>query len=154
MKKILISLSLLSAVAFVSSCKKKKNPEPDNDKLTVADFKKTINENPNNNQILGTIDASGPGTLTYTLVTGLTASKVVDATKPLVKEVVVPASSFTINSSTGELKVANRKKFDYETAPNYQVTAKVKVSNGDDEVTGNITIILNDINEDHIIKGH
>ncbi len=154
MKHLLITTLLLSAMTFsISSCKKKdkeEDPTPTTTEPTVTavtteDFTKTIAENPANELVLGTITANGSGTLTYTLME--------EATEKKAKE-EAPAT-FVVNSSTGELKVGNRAKFDYEANTSRQVIGKVKVSNGISEAICNITITLTDVRElDMMEKAH
>jgi surface protein len=101
----------------------------DVDEAIVAEaFSATIDEEPDANQVLGTLKASASmGTLTYAIVAGQADS------------------AFAVNATSGELSVADPKAFDYETSPT--VKATYEVSNGTDTQQGSITVTLNDIVE-------
>ncbi|MEP1488726.1 MAG: DNRLRE domain-containing protein [Algibacter sp.] len=99
--------------------------------VTISDFEVTINENPSSNQVLGTIDANtNQGNLTFSI----TEQSTNDA--------------FQINATTGELIVLTESLFDFETYP--KITGTVKVLNGNVSETANITINLNDVDENII----
>jgi hypothetical protein len=101
--------------------------------VTISDFTKTINENPQENEPLGTINAyTNQGSLTYSIVNQS------------------PNDALVINSSTGDLKVLKKNLFDFETNPS--ITATIKVQNGEIFKTANITINLNNIIESRILK--
>lgn len=93
--------------------------------LSVQDFSTTIDENPTDGQSLGTIQASGDATLTYSI----TAQS--------------PNGALNINANTGELTVANPTLFDFETNPT--ITATVSVDNAGTVQTAAVTISLNDV---------
>lgn len=100
--------------------------EPTPSTITASDFSTSIDENPTNGDIIGTVEASATeGTLTYTLsnqsITGALA----------------------MDTNTGELSIADASAFDFET--NTSITANYTASNGTEEATGNITITINDI---------
>jgi len=97
--------------------------------VTANPFTVTIDENPSTNQVLGSVSATADGgaTLSYSLVAG------------------EDASAFEINSSTGQLLVADMSQFDYETKN--ILTAKYQVSNGSITAQSSITVNLNDIAE-------
>lgn len=99
----------------------------DVDEITVQDLITDIDENPMNGHIVGTIQASASGSLTYT-ITYQSA-----------------AGALTIDQNTGELSVADETLFDHETNPN--MFAVVSVDNSVYSVNVNATINLNNINE-------
>ncbi|TYA84415.1 DUF1566 domain-containing protein [Seonamhaeicola marinus] len=98
----------------------------DVDEVTAQQTNMTIDENPSNDDVVGTLTASGSN-LTYTIT------------------FQNPAGAFDINQSTGELTVANASLFDYETNPN--MLATISVSNGTQTVSANALVALNDIHE-------
>ncbi|WP_417786496.1 hypothetical protein [Tenacibaculum sp.] len=93
--------------------------------LSVQDYTTTIDENPINGQSLGTVQASGDATLSFSI-----ASQ-------------IPAGALSLDASTGELTVADAALFDYETNPT--VTANIIVSNSGGSENGTVTINLNDV---------
>ncbi|WNB18269.1 BspA family leucine-rich repeat surface protein [Marivirga arenosa] len=97
--------------------------------ITASPFTATIDENPAANQVLGSVNAtSSDGTsLTYSLVAD------------------GDASAFAINTSSGELTVADIAKFDFETNPT--LTTIYEATNGTTTAQGSITITLNDLAE-------
>ncbi len=105
-----------------------KVPETEESELTVEDQAFSVNENSPENTAVGTVAASGPGTLTFSITEGNTNE------------------TFAIDSTTGKLTVKNAGGLDYETKPVYTLT--VTVSDGINSVTATVSITLNDINEE------
>ncbi len=95
--------------------------------LSIQDFTASIDENSTNGSLLGTVQASGDGTLTYSITTQ------------------TPTGALTINASTGELTIADETLFDFETNPT--ITATVMVDNSVSTETTTVTINLNDLAE-------
>lgn len=95
--------------------------------LSVQDFSTNIDENPTDGQSLGTIQASGDTTLTYSITTQS------------------PNGALNINANSGELTVANPTLFDFEINPT--ITATVSVDNAGTVQTAAVTISLNDVDE-------
>jgi len=96
--------------------------------LTVPDFNISINENPQNDLSLGFIQAeTAQGNINFSLSNQS------------------PMGAMMINASNGELTVADRSLFDFETNP--QITATVTVAGGALSVSANITIDLLDRDE-------
>ncbi len=94
----------------------------------------SVDENAANSTVVGTLAAIHPNggeTFTYSLLDHA-------------------GGRFTINSSSGELSVANGSLLDFETAASHNITARVVDSDGDsyDEV---FTITVNDLNEAPVI---
>mgnify|MGYP006077454057 CR=1 FL=1 len=103
----------------------------DDTSITATDLYITVDENPNPNQVLGTIDAStNQGNLTFS-ISGQS-----------------PNNAFQINTSTGELTVLNENSFDFETYP--IITGTVTVENGFESENVNITVNLNNLTENFI----
>jgi hypothetical protein len=99
--------------------------------VSASAFATTITENPVGIEgpvILGTISATtNRGTLTYSLSSQSTAG------------------AMAINGSTGQLTVANASVFDFEVNPT--LTGVVKVANGEETATANITITVTNVEE-------
>ncbi|SIS42529.1 hypothetical protein SAMN05421766_101856 [Zobellia uliginosa] len=98
----------------------------DVDEVSATNTDLTIDENPSNGDVVGTIQASGSN-VTYTIT------------------FQNPAGAFTIDQNTGELSVADETLFDFETNPN--MLATISVSNGTETVSANAFVELNDLNE-------
>nr|WP_321413389.1 hypothetical protein [uncultured Allomuricauda sp.] len=95
--------------------------------ITVQDFTVAIDENPTDGQILGTVQASGSGTLSFSITSQ------------------TPMGAITINDVTGELSVTDPTLFDFETNP--VITAEISVTDGAEATTATATINLNDVDE-------
>ncbi|MCB0495071.1 MAG: cadherin domain-containing protein [Cyclobacteriaceae bacterium] len=95
--------------------------------LSIQDFSGAIDENPNNGQPIGTVQATGDGTLAYSITSQ------------------IPAGALSINASTGELIVADSSAFDYEI--NTSVTATILVDNSVSTETASVTIEINNRHE-------
>lgn len=94
--------------------------------LNVSPLSITINENPINGGLLGTVIATtNRGNLSYSLTSQS-----------------VPGA-MAINSTTGILTVASVTAFDFEINPS--ITGVVSVANGSETATANITITLNNV---------
>jgi hypothetical protein len=126
MKQLLNLGKILMVAIIISSCSND-DPEPDVT-ISAEDFATTIDENPSSGLVLGTISASSSqGSLSYSLSTQS------------------PAGAMAIDSSTGELTVADVSLFDFEINPT--ITATVAVTNGLSSTGASIIITLNDIDE-------
>lgn len=96
--------------------------------ISASDFSSSINENPAQGASIGTVQASASsGSLNYTIVSQSVAGAI------------------AINSSNGNLTVADPAIFDYETRQ--QITATVRVSVGSTTEEVSVTISINDVNE-------
>jgi len=95
--------------------------------ITIQDFTVTVDENPNDGQVLGNIQANGNGTLSYSI----TAQS--------------PMGAMAINTGTGELTVLGPNLFDFETNP--VITADISVTDGTESISATATINLNDVDE-------
>ncbi|MDO6598486.1 SUMF1/EgtB/PvdO family nonheme iron enzyme, partial [Oceanihabitans sp. 2_MG-2023] len=127
MKKLNIILILGFLIISCSSDNEQTN-NPTETTISTTDFSITIDENPLLNQILGTINATtNSGNLTFSI------------------ENQSPNGAIAINSTTGELKVANENLFDFEITP--IISGVIKVSNNSIFEVLNFSINLNDVNE-------
>ena len=93
--------------------------------LTLQDLQVTIDENPTNGAVLGTVQSNSNVSLTFSI------------------ESQTPAGALNINESTGALTVADATLFNYETNPT--ITANITVSSSGEMQTAIATINLNDI---------
>ena len=99
--------------------------------ITANDFTATIDENPTNGDVIGTMDAthSEGSSLTYSLTDNA-------------------SGAVAINGNSGELTVADASAFDYET--NQSLTAVYEVTDGTITEMATITITINDVDEAEI----
>ena len=98
----------------------------DLDEVSAQSSATTINENPTNGEVVGSVQASG-GNLNFTIT------------------FQNPAGALEVNASTGELTVADAALFDFETYPN--MLATVSVENAVNIVSVNATVNLINQNE-------
>ncbi|MCZ4318210.1 cadherin repeat domain-containing protein [Aequorivita viscosa] len=124
---------MLLALAIIISCAKddEKVEEAEIEEveieitIIVEDLTININEHPENNYLLGKIEAeTNTGSLIFSL------------------EEQNPEGAILLDESTGELRVKDSTLFSFEANP--EVTAKVKVANEDVIETATVTIILNE----------
>lgn len=120
MKKVSIVLSVF-LIALHFGCRKDDGPEVLDPEITISNFETSVEENPVENQVLGTVSAS---TNTGTLVFSLTGQ--------------TPSGALSINASSGQLTVADPSVFVFETNPTITATVQAKVE--DVAKTANITI--------------
>lgn len=96
--------------------------------VSVTDFSTSIDENPENSQLIGTVEAStNQGELTFTILEQN------------------PEGAFAVDTATGELSVLDKEEFDYERNP--IITGIIEVVNGEVDEVLNVTIDLNDLSE-------
>ncbi|MFK7811567.1 MAG: DUF1566 domain-containing protein [Maribacter sp.] len=99
----------------------------DLDEITVQDLNASIDENPLTGATIGTLSATGGGSLTYAIT------------------FQNPAGAFNIDENTGELSVADETLFDFEINPN--MLATISVDNGVSSVSANAFVGNNDVIE-------
>lgn len=97
--------------------------------LSIQDFTVTIDENPSYGQSLGIVQATGDGTLSFSITSQ------------------IQAGALSIDAGTGELTVTDStlSLFNFETNP--VITATVSVGNSVSIETAIVSINLNDLNE-------
>ena len=95
--------------------------------LSVEDLTATIDENPTDGDVVGTIQPDADGVVSFSI-----ASQ-------------TPAGALNIDQTTGELTVLDPNLFDFETNP--VITADVSVDNSGSTATALVTINLNDVDE-------
>ena len=126
MKKQFKLINLFAMVLLLTTLSCKKDDEGSvPDAISIQNLDVTIDENPTNGQTIGTVQTDSDGTLSFSITSQ------------------TPTGALSINSSTGELAVANAVLFDFETNP--IITATVAVVGA--ENTAAVTIDLNDLNE-------
>ena len=120
------NLIVITFIVFLTgACSKSTEPTPSSN-ITTADFSVTIDENPTDAQVLGTINGtSDAGAVTFSISTSSAEG------------------AFSINTNTGELSVADKALFDYEIST--AITATVTVADGISTATSNVTVNLNDL---------
>lgn len=119
-------ISILFILLLLLSCSG--NDETAEIVVSASNFEIIIDENPNADFSLGTVEAStNQGILAFSI------------TKQS------PYNAIAINSESGEVTVLDESLFDFETNPT--ITGIVKAINGDVSDTANIIINLNDVNE-------
>lgn len=96
--------------------------------VSTSDLVVTIDENPTNGQLLGTVEG-----ITNT---GSVAFSITDES---------PNGAFSINETSGELTVRDSDLFDFEVNP--QLLATIRVQNGEASKNSQVTINLNDLEE-------
>jgi len=122
-KRFTYFIAVIGLIAALS-CDNNEDPVT----VSTADLTITVDENPSNAQILGTVTGTtNQGSVTFSI-----ASQ-------------APVGAIAIDSSTGELTVADATQFDFETNPS--ITATVTVANGAVSETANVTINLNNMGD-------
>jgi hypothetical protein len=124
----------LIALSFVSCSKENENSSENEITVTTADFSKTMDENPANGRVIGTVSGStNEGTISFSITEQ------------------TPSGAFSIDATSGELKVADETLFDFETNP--IITGTVKVASGAVSKNAVVKITLNDVTEDNVYNG-
>ena len=127
MKHSFLLMKALSMVTIITlfSCANDDDSNQTN-VISLEDLTAVIDENPDNGDIIGNVIANqtiGGATLAYNI------------------DYQTPSGALAINSSTGELTVADATLFDFETNPS--ITATVSLAGGTN--TANIAINLNNL---------
>jgi hypothetical protein len=121
----LISSLAIALLLTTFGCSSDDSGSAANNEVTLQNLEVTTDENPTVGLTIGTVLTTGNGVLNFSIINQ------------------TPAGALTINSSTGELTVADAALFDYESNP--IITAEV--SSVDAVNTATVTIGLTDINE-------
>lgn len=118
-----LAITLLLLFTTVACTVEEKNPNEVDNEVTTENVSLTMVENPENGDIIGMVEGnSNNGTLSYTIISQ------------------TPEGSMEINTSTGELTVADKTEFEYQINP--VISAIVKVSNGTNFETSIVTVDL------------
>ncbi|MFV0573207.1 MAG: hypothetical protein ACK5M1_12380 [Xanthomarina gelatinilytica] len=130
MKNILI----FSFIVVMFSCSSDDTNNQSEITVTTSDFETTIDEHPLQNQVLGFIEGStNQGSVTFSIL-----NQSAD-------------SAMFINSTTGELSVNNYTHFQFRTNP--IITGTIKVANGSHFKLAQVTINLNNVDNQYIGYG-
>ncbi|KAA2218807.1 cadherin repeat domain-containing protein [Maribacter flavus] len=116
--KIFIALVLLISVGC-----NKDDDQPST--VNLQNLEVSLDENPSNGETVGTVQTTNGTAINYSISSQL------------------PSGALSIDSSSGELTVANATLFDFETNPT--ITATITADNAENSVT--VTITLNNTNE-------
>ncbi len=117
-----LTFSLLALSFLTLSCS---NDDDNSVSVNLQDLQATIDENPTNGDIVGTVQSNSSLSLTFSIVSQ------------------TPAGALEIDSATGELSVLDAGLFDFETNPT--ITATISATGVSNQST--VTINLDNVNE-------
>jgi len=123
----LTKLLAIALILTVFACSKDDNPDGGNTGINAQNLIATVDENPTNGQVVGTVQAIGNGTLSFSITSQ------------------TPSGAMSINPSTGELTVANASLFDFETNP--IINASVSIIDTANSTTASVVLNLNDLDD-------
>ena len=106
------------------------NDEKSEATIEFSSFTETVDENPKKDAVILTIKAT-------------VSDKNLAITYSIISQ--DPAGAFSLDASSGQLKVADPSLFDYE--KNKQLTANIQAKSGSKQATAKVTVILSDVNE-------
>lgn len=123
MKNVIKKTYLIATIllATIVSC----NSDDDATSINLQNLEVTIDENPTNGQVIGSVQSNSSNALTYSITTQ------------------TPAGALSINASTGELTVLDESLFDFEVNPT--ITATVSATGASNSAT--VTVNLNNLGE-------
>ncbi|MCX7547324.1 hypothetical protein OS188_05085 [Xanthomarina sp. F1114] len=122
-----VKIVLVSILGLIISCTEN-NEEIVETTITISDLITIINENPDNDQYIGSIEAStNQGTIIYSITEQN------------------PSGALKINSSNGEIRVLDQTLFDFEINPS--ITGTIKVENEGVSDTADLIINLTNTND-------
>jgi hypothetical protein len=120
MKISKLTLSILTLSFLTVSCS-----SDDSTTVNLQDLEVTIDENPTNGDIVGTVQSNSSSPLTFSIVSQ------------------TPVGALAIDATSGELTVLDNGLFDFETNPT--ITATISASGASNQST--VTVNLNNVNE-------
>jgi sugar lactone lactonase YvrE len=132
-KNLTYNLLLLAFVLVFFGCSSDDSTEPEDEPdteivITTENFTASVNENEDNDTSLGTVSATvNEGTIEFIIKSQ------------------TPDNAVSIDSSTGELFIADNTAFDYETNTSITGVIEAKVDTESEEF--NFTITINDIQD-------
>ncbi|MGB3344424.1 MAG: hypothetical protein WBA61_10960 [Aequorivita sp.] len=125
----------LLTIAFIGCSTDDDDPAPTAITVSTSDFSITMDENPSPGQIIGSVEGStNQGKVTFILGEQN------------------PPGALAINNTSGELRVADEKLFDFEINP--VITGNVRVYNGEVSKFAKVTITLIDVEETNVFEGN
>jgi hypothetical protein len=116
---------LLVIVLTAFSCSSDDEESVANIPVNIQNLTVTIDENPTDGQVVGTLQTDVSGASNFSIISE------------------TPTGALTINSSSGELSVADATMFDFETNP--VISATISASDAENPAT--VTINLNNLGE-------
>ena len=119
MKLKIITLSILTSLILTVGCSS--DDDANTTSVNLQDLEVTIDENPTNGQILGSVQSNSATALTFSIVSQTLAG------------------ALEIDATTGELTVLDAGLFDFETNPT--VTAIVSASGASNNATITIDLV-------------
>ena len=126
-KTIVISTTMFITSFFIISCSSDDDSITDNSINVQNVINMTLDENPQIGQAIGNINATSNSPMTFTLIQQTFNGAI------------------TLNSTNGTLTVGDISFFDFETNPVIQ--GVVEISNGNESVTSDLIINLNNIDD-------
>ena len=127
-------LIVLVTLLFSSCSKDSDDPIAETITVSTSDFSITMDENPANGQVIGTVQGStNQGSVTFSITEQ------------------TPAGAFSIDATSGELKVLDGTLFNFDIHP--KITGTVKVANGSVFKNASATITLKDGYVEKIYEG-
>ncbi|MFD0861257.1 cadherin repeat domain-containing protein [Sungkyunkwania multivorans] len=121
--KRITGILLLTSIFILSSCSKDEGPVGP----SASDLNITIDENPTNGTVLGTIGTNLSGSLVFTITSQ------------------TPTGALAIDTDSGELTVADASRFDFESTTT--VEANISVANASETATASVQIDLRNIDD-------
>ncbi|NJM79399.1 MAG: DUF1566 domain-containing protein [Flavobacterium sp.] len=118
MKLNKLVLSLLALSFLTLSCSK---DDDNSTPINLQDLEVTIDENPTNGEVIGTVQSNSTTALTFTIVSQ------------------TPAGALEIDAATGDLTVLDNGLFDFESNPT--ITATVSASGASNNATVTIELV-------------
>jgi hypothetical protein len=122
-KGLFYFLMIITLLIFTVSCSTEDNDSGD----TNNNIEASINENPSSGDLVTTISTSLSGDVTFSI-----SSQSV-------------SQAFTLDSNSGELRVAAWQVFDFETTP--IITATISITNGIDTENKALIVNINDLDD-------
>jgi len=124
--KTILTIAFMAMTLLFISCGSDDDAVTEVNQITVENLTVTIDENPTNGQVVGTVSTTqtvGGGTIEFSITTQ------------------TPTGALSIDSGSGELTVTDATLFDFETHP--VITASILVVGATN--TGTVTINLNNL---------
>ncbi|WP_221258041.1 DUF1566 domain-containing protein [Flavobacterium okayamense] len=110
----------LATILSIASCSSD-DTSPQTPSVTLQDLEVTIDENPTNGAVIGTVQSNSTTALTFNIVSQ------------------TPSGAMEIDASTGELTIIDAALFDFETNP--AITATVSASGASNNATVTIELV-------------
>lgn len=133
MRKLFNALSVL--LLLLTSCSKNDDNSSNSVEITVSDFTITIDENPQNGDIIGILQASSnTGNISFSI------------------QSQSPSGAISVSSPDGEVKVQDASLFNFELYPIISGVIRATSSGVSEDL--NFSITLNDVSETQVCEGN